>query len=162
MGALWVLYQALALALTVLAAHVAVPAQSGRLAATPGPDACDANPAPPRDPRDPAIVATLPKNGADVASPLFVAGRARVFEAVVSIALLGPHGDLVAGRNVIARATTKAAAGAPENAPFIASVPFVVASPTDACLLVYEVSARDGSPQNVVQVPVRLEPTRSR
>jgi hypothetical protein len=37
-------------------------------------------------------------------------------------------------------------------------VPFTVTQETDACLWVYEASARDGQPIHVLQVPVRLQP----
>lgn len=163
MIAAWLLRYLLAAALAsllALAGRATGPAVQTPSGGMPSALACGANPGPPRNATDPAIVVSAPRPGAVVSSPLTVAGQARVFEAVVSVALLGPGGDLASGRGVIARTSTMAAAGAPAMAAFSASLPFDISAPTDACLLVYEASARDGSPQNVVQIPLRLQPAR--
>ena len=113
--------------------------------------ACGPNPSPPNA-ADPAVRATAPAAGARAGSPLRVSGQARVFEAVVSLELKD-----AAGRT-IARSSTQAAAGAPVLAPFSATLPFTVTRESPACLWVFEASARDGSPRNVVQVPLTLLP----
>jgi hypothetical protein len=51
-----------------------------------------------------------------------------------------------------------AAEAGPALSPFAASVPFSVATEQPGCIRVFEASARDGSPVNVVQVPVTLSP----
>lgn len=113
--------------------------------------ACGANPGPP-DSAYPAIVVSAPAAGASSTSPLVVSGQARVFEAVVSLALKDGTGA------TIVAATTQAQAGAPALAPFSTSISFSVAAVTPACLWVFEASARDGSPINIVQVPLTLLP----
>src|SRR5206468_47255 len=77
-------------------------------------------------------------------------GRARVFEAVVSLALKDASGA------TITSGTTMAQQGAPALASYSTTLPFTVSQATPACLWVYEASARDGSPINVVQVPLTL------
>jgi hypothetical protein len=61
-------------------------------------------------------------------------------------------------RNPIADTFTLAAEAGPALAPFSTSVAFSVGSEQPGCIRVFEESARDGSPVNVVQVPVVLAP----
>jgi hypothetical protein len=112
---------------------------------------CQPNPDP-VDASDPSIIVTAPASGATVTSPVHVAGQARVFEATVSLTLYD------AGGSEITSTTTNAAEGQVLSA-FSADVSFTVTSDTPACLWVFEVSARDGSPVNVVQVPLTLRAT---
>jgi hypothetical protein len=100
----------------------------------------------------PAIVVSAPLPNAQSTSPLAVSGQARVFEAVVSLALKD------AGGATIVAGTTQTQAGAPALAPFSTALSFNVTGVTPACLWVFEASARDGSPVNVVQVPLTLLP----
>jgi hypothetical protein len=111
---------------------------------------CQANPSP-VNASDPSIIVTSPTSGSAVASPIQVAGQARVFEATVSVKLLDSSGG------VLADTTTQAAEGQTLS-PFSASVSFSVPTSTSACLWVFEVSAKDGSPVNVVQIPLTLQP----
>ncbi|HZU76535.1 MAG TPA: Gmad2 immunoglobulin-like domain-containing protein [Dehalococcoidia bacterium] len=116
---------------------------------------CGANPSPP-DPADPAMILSKPVAGDSVQSPLVVQGLARVFEGAVSLALKDATGaDLATGG-------VQAAEGAPTLAPFSGSLSFAVSQPSPACLWVYEASARDGSPINVVQAPLTLLPGAAR
>jgi hypothetical protein len=115
---------------------------------------CGVNPGPP-DPTSPAIIISAPHAGDVVHSPLAVQGQARVFEAVVSLALKDANGA------TIVAATTQSAAGAPALEPFATTLSFNVTQPTPACLWVFEASARDGSTINVVQTPLTLEPAAS-
>jgi hypothetical protein len=75
-----------------------------------------------------------------------------VFEATVSITLYDAAGA------EIATTTTNAAEGGALS-DFSTDLAFTAASNTPGCLWVYEVSARDGSPVNVVQVPLTLNTT---
>jgi len=109
---------------------------------------CGANPDPPSAMR-PAIVVSAPLPNAQSTSPLAVSGQARVFEAVVSLALKD------AGGATIVAGTTQTQAGAPALAPFAAALSFNVTGVTPACLWVFEASARDGSPVNVVNPEAR-------
>lgn len=109
---------------------------------------CQANPSP-VDASDPSIIVTAPSANAAVTSPIHVTGQARVFEATVSLTLFNASGgELVS-------TTTNAAEGQTLSA-FSADVAFSVTSDTPACLWVFEASAQDGSPRNVVQVPLTL------
>jgi hypothetical protein len=109
---------------------------------------CQTNPSP-VDSADPSVVVTSPAANVSVTSPLSVTGQARVFEATVSLALYDASG------NEISTATTMAAEGGVLS-DFTGSITFSVTASTPACLWVFEASAEDGSPRNVVQVPLTL------
>jgi hypothetical protein len=109
---------------------------------------CQTNPSP-VDSADPSVVVSAPTANASVTSPLTVTGQARVFEATVSLALYDASG------NEIASTTTMAAEGGVLS-DFTGSITFSVTASTPACLWVFEASAQDGSPTNVVQVPLTL------
>jgi Cu-Zn family superoxide dismutase len=113
--------------------------------------ACPANPSPP-DAADPSIVVDSPAPLARVTSPVTISGRARVFEATVSITIFDRTGT-----PIVNTFTTAAEAG-PVLAPFSTSVAFNIPTEQPGCIRVFEASARDGSPVNVVQVPVTLVP----
>lgn len=112
---------------------------------------CPANPSPP-DAADPSIIVDQPSDGDNATSPLTIAGDARVFEANVRITLFDAAGS------VLEDTLTTAAEGAPALAPFATEIDFDVDKETPACVRVFEESARDGSPRNVVQVEVNLGP----
>ena len=113
---------------------------------------CQANPSP-VDPADPSIIVTSPSAGASVTSPIHVEGKARVFEATVSIKLIDANG-------VLANTTTRAAQGqvlSEFSADISLDLP-AATGPVNVCLLVFEVSAQDGSQTNVVQIPLTIAP----
>jgi len=111
-------------------------------------NACKPNPSP-VNASDPSIIVAAPTAGTSVANPIHVTGQARVFEATVSIKLFDANGaELVS-------TTTNAAEGGTLS-PFSTDVAFAVTSGTPACLWVFEASARDGAPTNVVQIPLTL------
>lgn len=112
--------------------------------------ACQANPSP-VDASDPSIIVSGPSDGASVTSPITVEGQARVFEAVVSFALYDASGT------ELSTATGQADEGQVLS-PFTATIDFSVTADTPACLWVFEASAQDGSPVNVVQVELTLQP----
>jgi hypothetical protein len=111
--------------------------------------ACPPNPSP-TNPADPSMIVNAPLAGQRVTSPMPISGRARVFEAAVSIDVFDASGGL------LVHTFTMASGGAPALAPFAASVPFAVTREQTGCIRVFEASARDGSPVNVVQVPITL------
>ena len=115
------------------------------------PPPCPLNPGPVNSVA-PSMVIQSPGNGATLSSPLIVTGRARVFEATVSLRLLDADGA------VLTETFTMAAEAGPALAPFTGAVPFAVAAATPACLQVFETSARDGSQRNVVQIGLTLLP----
>lgn len=125
-------------------------AASGGGAAHAQQNACPTNPSP-VDATDPSIIVTAPAANASATSPLHVEGQARVFEATVSLKLIRSGGGEI-------DMTTQAAEGGVLS-PFSADISFSVSAADSACLWVYEVSARDGSPTNVVQIPLTLNPS---
>jgi hypothetical protein len=123
-------------------------------AATPGVEAtqaCPANPSPP-DAADPSMILDEPMMGDTVTSPVHVSGLARVFEANVRVTIYSASGM------VLEDTFTTAAEAGPALAPFAADVAFGVLSEQAGCIRVWEESAQDGSPRNVVQVEVNLSP----
>jgi Immunoglobulin-like domain of bacterial spore germination len=123
-------------------------------ASTPGAEAtqaCPANPSPP-DAADPSMILDEPMTGDMVTSPAHISGLARVFEANVRITIYGASGM------VLQDTFTTAAEAGPARAPFEADVAFGVLSEQAGCIRVWEESAQDGSPRNVVQVEVNLSP----
>lgn len=116
------------------------------------PAPCPVNPGPPQ-PLDPSMIVFTPGNGAHISSPIAISGLARVFEATVSIRVLDADGGL------LAETFTTASAGGPEFGAFAVEVDVALSEDTPACVQVFESSARDGEPVNVVQRGVVLQPT---
>ena len=100
----------------------------------------------------PAIVVQSPAIGASVSSPVTVKGTANVFEATVSLRILDS-----AGRE-IARTFTTATCGTGCRGRYSKSVRFSVSSEQPGTIEVFEESAEDGRPINVVTIPVTLRP----
>jgi hypothetical protein len=111
---------------------------------------CQTNPDP-VDTTDPTVIVDSPSAGDSVTSPITVSGQALVFEAVVSLALYDADG------NEISTATAMAADGT-QLSDFSGTIEFSVTEETPACLWVFESSAQDGSPTNVVQIELTLQP----
>jgi nitrite reductase/ring-hydroxylating ferredoxin subunit len=93
-----------------------------------------------------------PFNGEQVSSPLTISGSANVFEATVSYQVLDEQGT------VIAEGTTMATCGSGCRGTYSVRVRFSVDHAQQGTVRVYEVSAKDGSDINVVEVPVVLMP----
>ncbi len=112
------------------------------------PDVCQPNP----DPAS-ADVATVdsPQTGDSVTSPVTVSGQMNAFEAQFNITIF----DAAGGK--IADVPARSAEGQVLSA-FSEDVFFSVTEETPACIWVYDLSERDGSPIDVVQVPVTLKP----
>ena len=98
----------------------------------------------------PWILVETPGIGDRVSSPVTIAGSADVFEAVVSIDILDQAGD------PIASTFTTATCGTGCRGTYSTDVEYEVGSTQPGTIRVYEVSAMDGSPQNVVEIPVTL------
>jgi hypothetical protein len=97
-----------------------------------------------------AIVVTSPRSGDEVSSPVSIEGNADVFEATVSIDILDS-----AGKPII-RTFTTASCGTGCRGTFSKAVPFTVDTTQPGTIRVYESSAEDGKPINVVDIPVTL------
>jgi hypothetical protein len=100
----------------------------------------------------PAILVQSPGIGARVSSPVTISGSADVFEAVVSIAILDEH------RRTVASAFTMATCGTGCRGSYTTDVRYHVGTRQPGTIRVYEVSAKDGSPLHVVEIPVILMP----
>jgi hypothetical protein len=98
----------------------------------------------------PAIVVDEPTSGATASSPIEVSGTADVFEATVSYRLLDENAQ------VIAKGVTTATCGTGCRGTYTASIPYEVDHDQDGTLWVFESSAKDGRPTNVVSIPVTL------
>jgi hypothetical protein len=100
----------------------------------------------------PAIVVRSPGAGDEIVSPVTVSGTADVFEAVVSIAILDASGQ------ELAATSTMASCGTGCRGRYSATVAFFTPARQTGTVEVFERSAKDGSPINVVSVPVVLVP----
>ena len=100
----------------------------------------------------PAILVQSPGIGERVSSPVTISGTADVFEAVVSIAILDEH------RRTVASSFTMATCGTGCRGSYTTDVRYDVGTRQPGTIRVYEVSAKDGSPLHVVEIPVILTP----
>ncbi len=138
-------------AVSATATPQATPIATVAHTASPSPIAnvCQTNPSPATPDQ---TVVNLPQPGDQVTSPMTVSGNINAFEAQFNIAIKDAAG------NDIATVPDVFSSQGQTLAPFSTSVPFTVATQTLACLWVFDLSAMDGSPVQVVQVPITLEP----
>ena len=99
----------------------------------------------------PAILVEEPAIGGQVASPVTVSGTADVFEATVSIRILDANGG------VLTDAHTSASCGTGCRGDYSKQVPYHVDTTQRGTVVVFEASAENGQPVNVVRIPVTLE-----
>jgi len=104
----------------------------------------------PSDGTEPAIVVEQPASGDEVASPVKISGTADVFEATVHVRVLGSGGLELAAR------FTTATCGSGCRGEFSTKLSFFIEKTQDGTIEVFESSAEDGSPVNLVSVPVVL------
>ena len=101
----------------------------------------------------PPIVVEEPHAGAAIVSPVTVSGTANVFEANVTVRIVGEGG------RELAHTFTTATCGSGCRGAFSVDVPFEVARAQTGTVLVHDDDAAGtGSPPHVVRVPVRLSP----
>jgi hypothetical protein len=100
----------------------------------------------------PSILVRSPGIGEQVSSPVTISGSANVFEAVVSITILDEH------RRTVASSFTMATCGTGCRGSYATDVRYEVGTRQPGTIRVYEVSAKDGSPLHVVEIPVTLTP----
>jgi hypothetical protein len=98
----------------------------------------------------PAILVESPLIGQTISSPVTISGTANVFEATVSIRILDAEGD------VIVNTFTTATCGTGCRGEYSAAVEFTVDHDQTGLLEVFESSAQDGTPINVIALPVDL------
>src|SRR3990172_4136844 len=114
------------------------------------PNVCQPNP----DPATPEFqVIDQPNAGDTVTSPVTISGRIVANEATFKVTIYAANGATIVDTSGMNEQTE-----AGELAPFSIDVSFPVPQETPACIWVYEVSARDGSPIHVGQISVTLSP----
>jgi Immunoglobulin-like domain of bacterial spore germination len=100
----------------------------------------------------PPIVVDSPHPGDAVRTPLRVTGTADTFEATFDYDLLDESGK------VISHHFETATSGSGTRGTFDFEIPFHVDRAQAGTLVLYEISAADGSRIHEVRVPIRLEP----
>ena len=100
----------------------------------------------------PAILVDSPIVGEQVSNPVTISGTANVFEAQVSVRILDENG------NEIARTFTLATCGTGCRGDYSVSVSYSVDHEQAGTIEVLDYSAKDGSPENVMSIPVILTP----
>lgn len=98
----------------------------------------------------PPILVERPSIGERVTSPITLSGSADVFEATVSVSVLDEDGE------EIARTFTTATCGTGCRGTYTEAVRYRVDHTQPGVVRVYESSAQDGRPVNVVEIPVTL------
>jgi hypothetical protein len=99
----------------------------------------------------PAILVDSPGYGDTVTSPLRISGTANTFEATYNY-------ELVAGGKIVAKGFGTATSGTGTRGTFAKTIPFTVAKPVPGRLVMFELSAADGSRIHVRQIPLGLQP----
>jgi germination protein M len=98
----------------------------------------------------PAILVESPLPGETVSSPIRVRGTANVFEATFVVKVEDAAGTTLATKVVTATS------GTGTRGTFDDAISLAGAAPGPVTLVAYEQSAKDGSPINVVRVPLTL------
>ena len=99
----------------------------------------------------PAILVESPTLGGTVSSPVRVTGTANVFEAVFRINIVDGKGVIVADQRV------QASSGTGTRGIFDVTIKYPAGHAGQGSLIVFENSAKDGSPVNVVKIPIVLK-----
>ena len=99
----------------------------------------------------PAILVESPTQGEVVDSPLRAKGTANTFEGTFIINIVDWDGLIIAEKIVTATS------GSGTRGTFDVTVPFTVTQPGWGALIVFTQSPMDGSQQDVVEIPLRLE-----
>ncbi len=99
----------------------------------------------------PAILVESPTLGATVSSPVRITGTANVFEAVFRINIVDWDGLIIADERV------QASSGTGTRGTFDVTVKYPSGHAGRGSLIVFEPSAKDGSPINVVEIPLVLK-----
>jgi hypothetical protein len=99
----------------------------------------------------PAILVESPTVGATLASPVRITGSANVFEAAFRINVVDRDGLIIADERV------KATSGTGTRGTFDVTLTYPSGHAGNGSLVVFENSAKDGSPTNVVEIPIALE-----
>jgi len=98
----------------------------------------------------PAILVETPAPADQLVSPVRVTGTADVFEATFQVQLSDQAGRVIASRIVTATA------GTGTRGTFDVTVPYTLAAEGEGRLAVFDLSAKDGSRRDEVDIPVAL------
>lgn len=98
----------------------------------------------------PAIFVESPTPGQAAGNPVRLTGTANTFEAAFMVRILGRDGSTIV--EVPAMATS----GTGTRGTFDVTVPYPLAAGGPGAVVVYEQSAQDGSPINLIEIPVTL------
>jgi len=99
----------------------------------------------------PILLVLTPRTGETVSSPVRVTGTANAFEATFQLEVVDPRGLIVAEQTVMATS------GTGTRGTFDVTVPFTIEREGWGAIIVFELSARDGSRTNVEEIPVQME-----
>jgi germination protein M len=99
----------------------------------------------------PAILVESPLPGEEVEPGFEASGTANTFEATFQYELRD------ASNKILSKDFVTATSGSGTRGTFTFKVPYEIASPTDGRLIVFELSAADGSRINEREIPLRLE-----
>ncbi len=100
----------------------------------------------------PAILVETPAVGDTITAPVRLTGSANTFEAAFVIDILDANGKLLQEQHA------QATSGTGTRGTFDVSVPFKVDQKQPGKVVVFELSAKDGSKTNIVEIPVTLSP----
>jgi hypothetical protein len=100
----------------------------------------------------PPVFLDQPARGSTIENPVRLTGLANVFEAVLHVRILDADGRSLADGPVTATC------GSGCWGTFDVTVPYVVAAPAPGTIQAYVLSAKDGSIEDLVEVPVTLTP----
>jgi hypothetical protein len=100
----------------------------------------------------PAIFVESPAPGDTVSTPLRIWGTANVFEATFHLSITDTRGTVLADQPVTATS------GSGTRGTFEVTVQLPLQKPTPVNVIVFELSPRDGSPTNRVEIPITVAP----
>jgi germination protein M len=100
----------------------------------------------------PAILVESPTAREEVSSPLRITGSANTFEATFNVEIVDERGRVLGKRFVTATS------GSGTRGTFDAEVPFKASAKGPGKLIVFELSAEDGSRIHEVEIPLQIEP----
>lgn len=98
----------------------------------------------------PAILVETPTPGQTIAGTVRLTGTSNVFEAVFLAEIRDANGT------TIAKKVVKSTSGTGTRGTYDVTIPFSVSKTQMGSLVVYEASAKDGSPINVVKIALKL------
>lgn len=100
----------------------------------------------------PSVLVESPTPGEQVSSPLRITGTANTFEATFNVEVVDDQGRVLGKRFVTATS------GSGTRGTFDAEVPFKASGAGPGKLVVFELSAEDGSRIHEVEIPLQIEP----